>query len=60
MLMPAPPPPETQVDGRTGGLSGCRASNGKLCVFPFRFAGTEHSACTVDQDDKEKPWCSTK
>ena len=36
----------------------CKTQGGTLCVFPFKYNGKTHDACTLDgQND---PWCSTK
>ena len=41
---------------------GCLTVTGKICIFPFTLAGTTHYACTThgNQNQQEKPWCSTK
>ena len=47
--------------------SGCKATDphgprvraGADCVFPFKYRGVLHSACTLSGDHKQ-PWCSTK
>jgi len=33
---------------------------GAECVFPFRYKGTLHHACTAVDDEEGKAWCSTK
>ena len=46
--------------------SGCKATDphgprvraGADCVFPFKYRGVLHSACTLSGDHKQ-PWCST-
>ena len=36
-------------------------SNDSLsCVFPFRYQGRLHSACTVEGHPEGRAWCSTK
>ena len=38
-------------------------SSGKNCVFPFKFNGVVHVACTTINGNgtpEERPWCSTK
>ena len=41
---------------------GCRAIDGRKCVFPFEFRGLAHDACTVhgNKNAKERRWCATK
>ena len=37
-------------------------STGVKCIFPFRFGGVTHNACTKHgiEDTEWEPWCSTK
>lgn len=30
------------------------------CIFPFKFKGKTHNACTVVDAEDNRPWCSTK
>ena len=36
-------------------------STGVKCIFPFRFGGVTHNACTKHgiEDTEWEPWCST-
>merc|ERR550532_1228802 len=50
---------EDNSSNGAGGLK-CRASNGKLCKFPFEFRGKVFASCTTDFDPENRSWCSTK
>ena len=52
----------TQAYGRCGNSievpSGCTTTGGKLCKFPFSYAGYEHYRCTT-MGETGRPWCAT-
>ena len=35
------------------------SSNGKPCIFPFKYDGKSYSACTLVDSDTGIPWCAT-
>ena len=37
---------------------GCKAVNGNICYFPFKYKGETHSKCS--KADSESPWCATE
>uniref|UniRef100_A0A0K2UFQ3 Matrix metallopeptidase 9 (Gelatinase B, 92kDa gelatinase, 92kDa type IV collagenase) [Ceratotherium simum simum] n=1 Tax=Lepeophtheirus salmonis TaxID=72036 RepID=A0A0K2UFQ3_LEPSM len=47
-----------QSGASTPSLSGCQASTGKACVFPFVYSGTTYNECTVIDNNGVK-WCAT-
>ena len=35
-------------------------SRSRPCIFPFKYAGAEYSACTARDSDTGQPWCATE
>ena len=35
-------------------------SRSQPCIFPFKYAGAEYSACTARDSDTGQPWCATE
>ena len=46
--------------GNWGGCSqACPEEEGCNCIFPFRYLGITHKACTMQNSPINMPWCST-
>ena len=41
-------------------LQGCRTTQDKDCIFPFKFQGRFYKSCTRDYSENRAPWCATK
>ena len=35
-------------------------SQGKPCIFPFKYAGATYDKCTSRDSDAGQPWCATE